>query len=560
MSKSLVINKIIAVILIFALGYSPIYSQNLRSNSETVKQIKLFIADKKFENALILSNKLLQSNPNSAEYNYYAGLCMINLNMNNQATIEHLKLASNSNNVPANVNLLLGKAYHNDYLFFDALDNYEKFKDKISKNHPDILLSFQEITRSNNAIVMVSEFNSIKLIEKKTVRKHDFYKSYVNLPENGYFRQIPENLRSKNDILWNSTDFGFFAKNTNTLYFSSYGQNLETGKDIYRSELLPSGKWTEPENLGFAVNSIFDEDFPYISPDGKTIFFSSNSTNSMGGYDIFKSNFILSSGEWSPAINIGFPVNSTSDEFLYIPSTENNIANFSSNREQLAEGIVVYSIYKKTAEVITTHYGNYRNKRTSSNDIQTFNNIVDVVRDASKLWFTKRIKPLSEVIILPDTQNIFALQNLKFPTDTIIPEILEMVVIKTDTIITQSIAVPLPKDANKTNKEVAKTTPANSEVKQVKSTDIKALPVFFTLQIGVFNTEKTSKEVNNLADLFFEKTKNGSYRYFSGHYKTLKEAKTALSVAVEKGFKDAFVVAFNGNVKISTAEALDLLK
>ena len=112
--------------------------------------------------------------------------------------------------------------------------------------------------------------------------------------------------------------------------FSNEGQKLfyvsdhpdGYGKhDIYESEMNKRGKWNEGVNLGTVINSVYDETAIYMHPDGKTLFFSSNGHNSMGGYDIFKTH-IDESGEWSMPENLGYPINTSGDD-LFISFDKN---------------------------------------------------------------------------------------------------------------------------------------------------------------------------------------------------------------------------------------------
>ena len=97
------------------------------------------------------------------------------------------------------------------------------------------------------------------------------------------------------------------------LYFVSARKGGHGGRDIYRCFLNEKGKWYGAENLGPKINSPFDEDFVFIHPDGKSMYFSSKGHNSMGGYDIFKSE-ILDDGSFSSPVNIGYPLNTPSDD------------------------------------------------------------------------------------------------------------------------------------------------------------------------------------------------------------------------------------------------------
>ncbi|MGB0882157.1 MAG: tetratricopeptide repeat protein [Vicingaceae bacterium] len=110
----------------------------------------------------------------------------------------------------------------------------------------------------------------------------------------------------------------------NTLFFSSKRKGSLGGKDIYMTRKLPNGKWAEPQNLGPNVNTEFDEDFPNLFYDGKTLYFSSKGHDSMGGYDYFKSTWDPIKNEWSKAKNLGFPLNTPRDN-ISISFTEDEV-------------------------------------------------------------------------------------------------------------------------------------------------------------------------------------------------------------------------------------------
>lgn len=112
------------------------------------------------------------------------------------------------------------------------------------------------------------------------------------------------------------------------LYFTSdrsgYGE-----MDIFRSRRLPSGEWGVAENLGSRINTKFEEDAPFIHPDGKTLFFSSKGHNSMGGFDIFFS-ILQDDGKWSSPFNLGFPMNTPDDDYFFVMSPDGKRAYYSS--------------------------------------------------------------------------------------------------------------------------------------------------------------------------------------------------------------------------------------
>lgn len=115
-----------------------------------------------------------------------------------------------------------------------------------------------------------------------------------------------------------------------TFYFSSNRDGGFGGFDIYRVVKLPNNEWSLALNLGPKVNTEFNEDAPFIHPDGRSLYFSSQGHSSMGGYDIFKS--IKTDDSWSIPENLGYPTNTTKDEIYFTISASEKHAYYSSDK------------------------------------------------------------------------------------------------------------------------------------------------------------------------------------------------------------------------------------
>lgn len=124
-------------------------------------------------------------------------------------------------------------------------------------------------------------------------------------------KELPQPINSK----YHETS-ACYAYTGKTIYFVSDRPGGLGGKDIYKSDLLPNGKWGDAENLGEPINTPSDEDAIFLQADGKTLYFSSKGHPTMGGYDIFKS--IHKDGKWSTPINLGYPINSAEDDVCFV--------------------------------------------------------------------------------------------------------------------------------------------------------------------------------------------------------------------------------------------------
>lgn len=116
------------------------------------------------------------------------------------------------------------------------------------------------------------------------------------------------------------------------LFFTSNRNGGKGGLDIYFSKKMPSGEWGLAQTLGDVVNTEYDEDAPFMHPDGKTLFFSSKGHTSIGGFDIFFS-VLQEDGKWAQPRNIGYPTNTADDEVFFVASPDGKRAYYSSSKD-----------------------------------------------------------------------------------------------------------------------------------------------------------------------------------------------------------------------------------
>ncbi len=151
----------------------------------------------------------------------------------------------------------------------------------------------------------------------------------------------PQNLGGiVNSSGWDSQPC--FSADGQSLYFSSARGGGYGGSDIWSSKFIQGQGWTRPVNAGKNINSGEEEMAPFIHPDGRTIYFSSKGHAGMGGFDLYISR-LDSNNHWTSPLNLGWPVNTQSDEINIVVSTNGKAAYLSSDLE---EGHGGYDIYR----------------------------------------------------------------------------------------------------------------------------------------------------------------------------------------------------------------------
>lgn len=130
------------------------------------------------------------------------------------------------------------------------------------------------------------------------------------------------------------------TKDNSTIYFSSESKEGFGGTDIFKSVKNAQGEWSEAELLDSTINTMFNEDAPFISEDG-TLYFSSNGHPGYGGYDIYKTRF--ENGHWSKPENLGQPVNSPGQD-IFLSLVNNTEGYYSSARTGGYGDLDIYTV------------------------------------------------------------------------------------------------------------------------------------------------------------------------------------------------------------------------
>jgi len=209
--------------------------------------------------------------------------------------------------------------------------------------------------------------------------------------------KLPKVINSKNHEIAAS-----IATNGEAIYFASDRDGGFGGVDLYISRKLPNGEWGPAQNLGPSVNTAFDEDFPNITADGKTLYFSSKGHTSMGGYDIFKATWDQVKRNFSDVKNVGYPLNTPEDNTNYRESESGRTGYISAIR---AKGSGDYDLYSVTFNEVDPEYTVIKGFVTPQDTSQIIKDVFISVLDlhTDELYGTYLTNPITGryIIILP---------------------------------------------------------------------------------------------------------------------------------------------------------------
>lgn len=231
--------------------------------------------------------------------------------------------------------------------------------------------------------------------------KHKMKKNAENMNNLKIFRAELKDDKWTNvtELPFNSDDYSCghpcLSADGNSLYFVSDMPKGNGGTDIYRIE-FKDGQWSDPENLGDAVNTPGNEMFPYYHEDG-SLYFSSDAHHSLGGLDVFVTSY--DGKKWLQPENLNYPVNSTRDDFAFTMNPDNESGFLTSTRtdkDQLYQfkrhdptfNLTVTVLNKATGKPIEDAWVAYYSTRSDSKQ---------TVKTNAKGQFKMRVEPETEL-------------------------------------------------------------------------------------------------------------------------------------------------------------------
>ncbi|OFX16495.1 MAG: hypothetical protein A2033_10980 [Bacteroidetes bacterium GWA2_31_9] len=347
--------KIIYVISLLLIGNMPFYGQE-KSFKDIYYNAESFLDAGNYSEALTNYQELSKMQPDNDNINFKIGFCYVNTILDKDKSIQYLEKASKNiseayngdsekeNKAPVDVLYWLGKAYHVNYKFEEAIKVLNEFRPKIEVGNPDLMADVDKtINYCQNGIELIKKpvkFNITNLgsgintefsehspvfsadesvliftskregtTGGKKLENGEFYEDiYIsNKNENGSWS-------SPNSIGTNiNTD-----ENEATIGLSIDGQTLFIYKDdngdgnIYSSQ-LNGDVWSVPEKLGPTINTKSRETHACLSADGRYLYFTSDRKGGLGGLDIYVVKR-LPNGQWSDAQNLGSKINTPNNE------------------------------------------------------------------------------------------------------------------------------------------------------------------------------------------------------------------------------------------------------
>jgi len=429
------------------------------------------------------------------------------------------------------------------------------------------------------------------------------------------------------------------------VYVPGYNESGKRGKEIFRIQNINPQTWGMPELLGEVINTPSDEDYPFFDTCSSTLYFSSEGHSSMGGYDLFKTVYDRNTRTWSKPVNLGFPINSPYDDYMLVTDETGKIAQFASNRSTGPGMVTLYRIDLKDdftsvnsltldeirkLSALPVSVDISETLATQSDATKTASSSLEVIEDntehatfrkneynliiAEALSLQLRADSLSRIardqrIIareIPDSEakkqlisdihiaereakkiqyeadeKFLVARKMKNSNDTLPESDTNLVFFKEvngirvyqykvrDSLEINVAEFPEPSVTVTERNKIGETTPVNqfeilkdspySETNPIPSLPAGTTGLIYRIQLGVFSKPKEISAFGGLYPLYAEwLAEKNVYKYYTGSFTSSESVSAALEKVRNNGFPDAFIVAYYDAKPITTEKAKEI--
>ena len=318
-------------------------------NEKKVAQCEKLISNNEYEKARVILEKLIDNDYKNSRSKYLLAFCYSTDPSKLEKAIKLLEslLKDAAVGDKVDIQILLSRYYHQNYQFDDAATIYKYLDTTLTLGKLKSVKSIARlrddykvlIEQCNSAKKLLESITAVEVKVAKNIEEKQFVSSYRKVVGRDIWKTRsyivkPTSMYSIEDKKEGEQMLIHQVGHGNTRVYSENVINKfgRRHKDLVYEVKEKRADWFERSYVGNLVNSAWDEDYTYLSVDSNTLYFSSNGKESMGGYDIFKSEKDTVTGYWGKPINLGFPINTPYDEVMYVKDNLLSKAYFSSNR------------------------------------------------------------------------------------------------------------------------------------------------------------------------------------------------------------------------------------
>ena len=309
----------------------------MAASAVTLQQAKALYLKEKYEEALVALEELYNKsarNKKDASINHWLGVCLYKTGKKAESE-KYFEYASSKS--VAESKMYLSKLAYSNHEFDKAYEYMEEYVDMMRENDKEISEeASRHLDAARSAKSMYEHVEKIAIIDSLVVDKRDFFLAYKLSPETGRFATSDILPYEKPDSL----TAVFVPENGERMMW--VGLDSIGGTQLMETNRLLDNTWEAYQAINGELNLAGDVAFPFMMPDGSTLYYSCNGDGALGGYDIFMSRKNSEDGTFFQPQNVGMPYNSPYDDYLLVIDEVTGIGWWATDRNQIPGKLTIY--------------------------------------------------------------------------------------------------------------------------------------------------------------------------------------------------------------------------
>jgi hypothetical protein len=300
--------------------------------AQTLEQAKDMFVKKQYNEAKPLFQKYLKGSPKNASYNYWYGVCCLQTG-EVEESIKPLEVAFEKK--IQNASFFLGQAYKELWYFDKAVTCYDTHIEILKKKSEETNEVERLLEESKLYARMLKGVEEVCVIDSFVVDKENFLDAYKISEESGRL------YKYKDFFLKEGSDEAtvYETELANIICYSERNEN--NALNIYTKIKILDG-WIAATPFPDMINNLANSNYPFMLTDGVTVYYASDGSGSLGGYDIFVTRYNSGTESYMAPENIGMPFNSPFNDYMYVIDEYNDLGWFASDRYQPDNKVCVY--------------------------------------------------------------------------------------------------------------------------------------------------------------------------------------------------------------------------
>ena len=484
--------------------------------------------------------------------------------------------------------LQAGDSLRLSYRFQGSKDAYEDALEMVADtalSMQDTLLYYElqdKVLMAENGLSMTGFVDAPSVLARRKFSIEDFFLHYPL--QDSCWRAVPNQLDSAAGHAYAKATF--IKDDDRTVFWSA--EDDAGARNIYVSSLCDS-LWSLPALINEQMTSASDEIYPMLSPDGKSLFFSSKGLYGVGGYDIYVSHWNEDSKDWDAPVNLGFPYSSPADDFLYVDTEDGRYSIFASNRDCPSDSVWVYVLefdnipvrraVEDPAELAKLAELDPVSSVDSGVSIVSENGQLKDYKNQMRIVMALKDSVSAAMAVAAEGGDASSLSRLKEELTRAQGNLQQVemellmngVVVDPEKMMSEATSSPVVREHGFSfeKRSFGKELDFNMEVPQVKFdysfkvleqaqfAEDQTIPKGIVYQIQMFATKRKAslKSLKGLSPVYEVPGANGHKVYRVGLFRTYSDVLANLNTVKKLGFRSAFIVAFVDGKSVTVAKA-----